>query len=347
MPIRILFLGPMLGRHLNRVPNPAEELAPWLEQRGYECMLASYIPNRYLRLCDMLWAIWKAAQHVDVVSLQTYSGPSFLVEDLLSWLVRLLGLRLVMVLHGGGMPEFDAAHPAWTRRVLHRAHLLVTPSVFVESALVKKGFSTRIIPNGMDINKYPFRLRVRATPRLLWVRAFHAIYQPEMAVLVLAQLAQEFPDLTLTMIGPTYHDGALAATRKLARQLGVTEKLDIIGYVPKAELPNWLGRGDIFLNTTRYESFGISTMEAAAVGLPIVTTNAGELRYLWKNAQNAQVVVVDNAIGMATAVRAILLDNHLCERLSRAARQTAEQYDWPNILPQWETLFSEVMEMPL
>lgn len=345
--MKILFVGPMLGRHANRVPNPAEELAPHLQERGFECTLSSFVPNRYLRLLDMLWTILKNARNIDVISLQTYSGPSFLVEDAVSWLARCLRLRLVMVLHGGAMPEFNAAHPRWTRRVLNRANCLVTPSVFVQNEMAKSGFSVRVIPNGMDISRYAFRLRTQAGPRLLWLRAFHAIYQPQMAVRVLARLAGEFPALTLTMIGPSYKDGALAETQQLARALGVFDKLQMVGYLPKAELPGWLEKGEIFLNTTRYESFGISTMEAAATGLPIVTTNVGELPYLWHTDQNAQLVAPDDVAGMAAAVRAILTDDALCVRLSLGARQKAEQYDWSVVLPDWEALFREVMEQAL
>lgn len=345
--MRLLFIGPMLGRHANRVPNPAEELAPRLREKGYACTLASFQPNRYLRVLDMLAAIAKNARNTDIISLQTYSGPSFLVEDAVSWLARCLRLRLVMVLHGGAMPEFNAAHPGWTRRVLGRAQSLVTPSVFVQAEMAKSGFSTQVIPNGMDIPRYPFRLRHQAGPRLLWLRAFHAIYQPQMAVRVLAQLTDEFPDLILTMIGPSYKDSALVDTQQLASQLGVTGRLQMVGYVPKAELPGWLERGEIFLNTTRYESFGISAMEAAATGLPIVTTNAGELPYLWQHGQNALLTSPDDVTAMAAAVRAILMDNDLCARLSLAARQKAEQYDWPVVLPYWEDLFRGMMEQRL
>ncbi len=339
---KILFLGPMLGRHANRVPNPAEELAPRLQARGYDCLLSSSVNNRYLRLLDMIWALFKNARHVDIVSLQTYSGHSFIVEDILSRLARLLGLRLVMVLHGGGMPEVSAAHPAWTRRVLARAHCLVTPSFFVQKELAIYGFSVQVLPNGMDITRYPFRRRSQAAPHLVWLRAFHAIYQPMMAVEVLSRLLPEFPDLTLTMIGPTYGETSLKETKQLANQLGVNENLRIVGYVPKAQLSHWLEKGSIFLNTTSYESFGISTMEAAAVGLPVVTTNVGELPYLWQQSKTALLVGPDNAEGMASAVRSILVDDNLCDRLSLAARQNAEQFDWSVILPQWEALFRKV-----
>jgi len=339
----ILFLGPMLGRHANWVPNPAEELAPRLEERGYEYLLSSSVINRYLRLIDMLWAVIKNARKTDIISLQTYSGNSFIVEDIISWLTRLLHLRLIMVLHGGGMPEFSAAHPVWTQRVLKRAHCLITPSVFVQKEMSKYGLAVRVIPNGMDIKSYPFRLREGRLSHLIWLRAFHPIYQPEMAVMVIHHLVKDFPDISLQMIGPSYGSACLTQTKQLIARLGLESHIKIIGYVPKSELPAWLQSGDVLLNTTRYESFGIAVMEAAACGLPVVTTNVGELPLLWQDGQNALTVRVDNVSEMANAVRRILTDSSLAQQLSIAARQTAEEYDWANVLPQWEMLINEII----
>ena len=42
----------------------------------------------------------------------------------------------------------------------------------------------RLIPNSIEMDYYPCRLRTTARPRLVWLRAFHQIYNPSMAVLV-------------------------------------------------------------------------------------------------------------------------------------------------------------------
>jgi glycosyltransferase involved in cell wall biosynthesis len=333
----------MLGRHVNRVPNPAEELAPRLQKRGFDCLLSSSVINRYLRPFDILFAVMRQCRNIDVVSLQIYSGPSFVVEDIISWLVKCLGLHLVMVLHGGAIPEFMNRYPQWGRRVLRRADQLVSPSHYLARELQPYGLNLIVIPNGMDISCYPFRLRQNSLPRLTWLRAFHPIYQPEMAVMVVEQLVKEFPDLSLQMIGPSYRGPSLTQTRQLITRLGLESRVKIVGYIPKPELPAWLQNGDIFLNTTYYESFGIAAMEAAACGLPIVTTNIGELSFLWQNGQNALTVGVNDVSGMANAVRRILTDSALAQRLSLAGRQRAEEYDWSNVLPQWEQLFKELV----
>jgi len=51
-----------------------------------------------------------------------------------------------------------------------------------------------VIPNSIDISKYPFRLWKQPLPKLLWVRAFNRQYNPFMAADVLANLLHSYPD---------------------------------------------------------------------------------------------------------------------------------------------------------
>ena len=105
----------------------------------------------------------------------------------------------------------------------------------------------------------------------------------------------------------------------------------------------YLAEGDIFLNTTNYESFGVSVLEAAACGLCIVTTDAGELPFIWQDGVDALIVPVNDARAMAAAVTRILAEPGLAAKLSTNARKNAEKYDWSVILPQWEELFKSLV----
>ena len=45
-----------------------------------------------------------------------------------------------------------------------------------------------VIPNVLDLDAYEFRLRTAVEPRLLWMRTFHPLYRPEMALDVLERV---------------------------------------------------------------------------------------------------------------------------------------------------------------
>jgi glycosyltransferase involved in cell wall biosynthesis len=145
------------------------------------------------------------------------------------------------------------------------------------------------------------------------------------------------------MIGPDKDDGSLQAMQQIATGLGVAHRIGLPGRIPKAEVTDWMNRGDIFLNTTNVDNTPISVLEAMACGLCVVSTNVGGIPYLLEHEQDTLLVPSDDPAAMATAVRRLLTEPDLAERLSRNARQKAEQFDWSIVLPQWEALLISVM----
>jgi glycosyltransferase involved in cell wall biosynthesis len=198
-----------------------------------------------------------------------------------------------------------------------------------------------LIPNALDLTKYSYRRRQRATPSLLWLRAFDDIYNPSLAVRVVAILAQEFPSVRLLMMGPDKGDGSREAMLDLARALGVLERVTCTGRVHKDEISTRLDQGDIFLNTTRVDNTPVSVLEAMACGLCVVSTNVGGIPYLLHDEQDALLVPADNPSDMAKAVRRLMTVDGLAERLSSNARRKVEQCDWSNVLPKWEKLLND------
>ena len=115
---------------------------------------------------------------------------NFIVANAVGSLCRLFNLPLIMVLHGGNLPEFIKKYPRWTKFALNRADALVAPSSFLAEQIGNWGYEIEVIPNVVDINLYKFRERSKISPKLIWMRSFHPIYNPEMAIKVLQRLCQ-------------------------------------------------------------------------------------------------------------------------------------------------------------
>ena len=337
----VLLIGNFLS-HTAGSRGVSEDLSEQLGRHGWHTITCSSKPNRLLRLSDMLLTSILHHSRYQVAHIDVFSGRAFLWADIISRVLRILKKPFILTLHGGNLNNFAQQYPGNVQRLLTSAKAVTTPSLFLQNSFSSIKNVVQYLPNAIEIAHYPFKLRSQPGPRLIWLRAFHSIYNPGLAVEVLALLHRELPLVSLTMIGPDKKDGSLQAVKRLAVELGVERNLHLFGAIPKPDVPARLDEGDIFLNTTRYESFGVAVMEAAAVGLPIVTTNVGELPYLWKDGQDALLVPPDDAEAMAKAVQRILTEPGLAERLSYNARQKAERYDWSVILPQWESLLTEV-----
>ncbi len=233
----------------------------------------------------------------------------------------------------------------WVRRVMRRADAIVAPSRYL-SGLVEgiPGITGRIrvIPNILAIEEYPYRHRREVQPRLLWMRTFHPIYHPEMAVDVLANLRQTHPVATLMMAGQ--EKGLYAQVQEKARQMGLGDAISFPGFLGPEDKAREFGVHDIYLNTNHVDNMPVSVVEAAAFGLPIVATRVGGIPYLLSDDETALLTPDGDAEAMAVAVRRLLNEPGLAARLSANGRALAENCAWEQVKAQWEALFQELAD---
>ena len=339
-----LFVGNFLSATLgNR--GVCEDVTEGLRQRGWRLVTASSRPGRAARFADMLATAWRKRRSYAVAHVDVFSGPSFLWAEAVCVLLTLLGRPYVLTLHGGNLPAFARRHPARVRRLLRSATAVTTPSPYMVRRLKEYRGDIDLLPNSVDLRRFSFRHRPNPAPRLIWLRAFHRDYNPQLAVEAVALLKAQFPAVRLLMYGADRGDGSLAAARQTARRLRVASHVEIAGEAPFREAPRRLGEADIFLNTTDYESFGVSVVEAAAAGLCIVSTSAGALPSIWSDRHDALLVPQRDPAAMAAAVRAILSEPGLASLLSSNARKSAERFERESILTRWENLLNRVSRM--
>lgn len=327
-------------------PTPSDDLALQLSKAGWQVISSSRVRNRILRLLDMIMTAFRNKDKYSVAHISVFSGLAFIWAETIAWVLTRLGKPYVLTLHGGALPEFSKKSPNRVFRLLQSARGVTAPSGYLMERMKKYRADIQLLPNPLELSRYSFHLRPAARPRLIWLRAFHTVYNPELAVRVLANLVPEYPDIHLTMVGPDKKDGSLERTKALAKELDVERCISLNGGVPKPEVPSILNQADIFINTTNIDNTPVSVLEAMACGLCVVSTNVGGIPYLLEDAKDALLVPPAGAQAMAEAVRKILKEPPLAENLSRNARHKAEQLDWLKILPQWEKLFTETLKIP-
>ena len=340
---RLCFVGPMLGVNPGWVTTPGEILAHLLGEDGYAVRVTSPIPARLPRLADTLRSLVAWRGEIDLVVHQVFSGPAFAVTDAASLLCRALHLPQIFVLRGGALPEFAADRPGWVRRVMGRAQTIVAPSAYlarVFGQFPELAPRIRVIPNILDLAKYTYRLRLTVGPRLLWMRTFHEVYHPEMAVESLAELRRTHPAATLTMAGQ--EKGLHDAVRALAQARGLAKAVRFPGFLGPQDKAREFAAHDIYLNTNRVDNMPVSVLEAGAFGLPVVATAVGGIPDLLTHGETALLVPDGDAVAMAAAVRRLLAEPALAARLSARGRALAEACGWDAVRPQWAALFQEV-----
>jgi glycosyltransferase involved in cell wall biosynthesis len=287
----------------------------------------------------MTTTIWRRRAEYDVAYLDVFSGRAFLLAEACSAVLRRTCKPYVVNLHGGKLPEFARRHPRRVSAVLKHAFAATAPSPYIARELEQLGREIEVVPNSVAIANYPFRSRTTLRPSLVWIRAFHETYAPALAVRVLQRLAENHQDASLLMVGPDKGDGSLRALREQVAASGLEDRVRFVGPVHKADVPRWLNKGDIFLNTSRVDSFSVTVLEAMACGLGVVSTNVGGVPFLIEDEASGLLVPPDDEYAMTEAVRRLLDSPELTSRLSAEARRRAERFDRAAVFARWQEIF--------
>jgi glycosyltransferase involved in cell wall biosynthesis len=274
-----------------------------------------------------------------------FSGSAFLWAEVACAILRRGQRPYVLILRGGNLPEFGKRNPLRVKKLLSSAAAVACPSPYLATEMRQFRPDLTLIPNGVDLSRYRFRERQPPLRHLVWLRAFHAIYNPVMAVEVLAELRREH-ELKLTMIGPDKGDGSFQRLKAEIQRLKLGDQARLDGPVAKHDVPKALNAGDIFLNTTHLDNTPVSVIEAMACGLPVVSTNVGGIPYLLEHGKTALLVQPGNVGEMAAAVNRLMTDPDLAAQLSANGRKLAESFDWEVVLPQWCRLLNSVIHGP-
>lgn len=332
----------LIGRYFESEESSTKiwhEFAFRLRNCGWQVLTTSNQQRRLPWLIDMGMTILKDRKQFDLAQIDLFSGHAFISAEIAAGLLQCLGKPFLLTLHGGNLPQFSQQHPTRSKRLLQKASAVIAPSRYLQQQLAHLHENIQVIPNPIDISAYPFRLRAKPCPNLVWVRAFHQIYNPSLAPKLMAELIKTWPDAKLIMIGPDKGDGSLQRMQKLAASLGVQDHIRIIGAVPREDVPKWLDQADIFINTTNVDNTPISVIEAMACGLCVVSTDVGGLPYLIGDGIDGLLVPSNEPALFSDAVERILSDHDLANTISINAFVKAKSHDWLEILSYWEDLF--------
>lgn len=334
---KLLYIGNNLNNKTSNLSG-IQTLGPLLENEGYVMHYASSKSNKLLRLLDMVWTTLRLFKRLDIVLIDTYSTQNFYYALVISQLCRFLNLDYIPILHGGNLASRLNSHPKWSHLIFDNSKCNVSPSLFLKEVFENAGFKNIIhIPNTIKIENYPFEHRNYDAPKLLWVRSFSKIYNPELAILLFKKLKDTYPKASLCMVGPDA-DGSLNTVKALAHQQHLTVK-----FTGKLEKKQWVSLSkdyNIFINTTNLDNTPLSVIEAMALGLPVVSTNVGGMPYLIENELDGLLVQPNHASDMCSAVISLFNNSEKREQLIGNARKKVEKFDWIDIKSLWASALS-------
>ncbi len=219
-------------------------------------------------------------------------------------------------------------------RVWRRAAGFVTTTAGIRASF-EEAFGPRsnvaVVPNGCDVPEDRRFVPLPAgTPRIVYAGQLY----PWKGVDVLVEAVADIAEARLVILGGLEQEGDLHRIRALVASLGLNERVELPGTVPQAQVAEELRQASVvavpFLKGAMTESHTspIKLFEALAAGRPIVATDLPSTREVLEDGRDALLVSPGDAAALKAALRRLIEDRGLAERLARRAFEAAPRYSW-------------------
>lgn len=139
------------------------------------------------------------------------------------------------------------------------------------------------------------------------------------------------PRVRLLVVGEDSGSGAggeQARLRRLAAELGLTERVDFLGSVPQRELATYYAAAEACLVPSYSESFGLVGLEAQACGTAVIASNVGGLASVVRDGVTGFLVDGHDPADYADRMRRVLESAHLAEELGWRGSRLARGFSW-------------------
>ena len=148
------------------------------------------------------------------------------------------------------------------------------------------------------------------------------------------------------IVGGHEKEPDLERVKALAGSLGIADRVTFTGLVEPAKVPEYLARAMVLVLpnpasaiSTHFTS-PLKLFEYMAAERAIVASGLPSIREVLRDNEQALLVAPGDAEALAAAIRRVLEDRPLAERLARAAYAEAPQYAWARRAEQLEALFA-------
>ncbi|MBM3778753.1 MAG: glycosyltransferase family 4 protein [Acidimicrobiia bacterium] len=256
------------------------------------------------------------------------------------------GVPYVVTEHSGeyGMAGIAPWKSPYVRSVMRDASAMIGVSAALLATLDTIGpmVAPAVVPNVVDTGFFrptedrpadgpyrfvsiAFQLRDKGVDTLL--RAFAAAFpHPSGVLLDLGGAGRDQP-----------------AFETLARELGIRERVRWLGALTREQVRDALQRADGFALCSRYETFGVTLVEAMAAGLPVVATRCGGPQDFVHDGVG-RLVAVDDDKGAAAAMQALVHDRAAWRAQAPAIRRFAvERFGEAAVVERLRTVYEVAM----
>ncbi len=201
----------------------------------------------------------------------------------------------------------------------------------------------RIVHNGIDTGIFRRLDHVEKEPNSLVIVGKTEDKKKGVPFLLKAvQLLKDDVDVKVKVVGIQGPDDGYRT--KLVQKLGIADRVTFTGHVGADELVRLYSSAEIAVTASLYEGFGLPAAEAMACGTPVVATRAGALPEIVGEHGTGVLVPPADPPALAAAIKRLLADKQLRQRMGDAARKRIEDsFSWDVAARKTLEVYQEVL----
>ena len=266
-----------------------------------------------------------------------------------AWILsRLTGIPYVLTAHlgdiPGGVPEKTGKWFRWvfpfTKPIWREAASIVTVSEYTRS-LIRQNYEIDpiVIPNGINMEMVnSVSLQVHQPPVVIFAGRF----MPQKNLVELAEILALVKDLPwkCIMLG----DGPLLdEIKRTIAAHNMDERFYLPGWVTTQEVLEYMAQSDLLFMPSLSEGLPVVGLQALAMGLAIVASNAGGNVDLVEPGYNGFLANIGDREVFSSVLRSLLSNRHALQNARQASRKLAYQFDIRTVVDRYESIFGGIV----
>jgi glycosyltransferase involved in cell wall biosynthesis len=299
----------------------------------------------------VIWRLFQSARRSDIL----IGALEFTVTYIAFIMGKLLHKPVVGWVHSnllGHLPQVAPIHRLIVKLIYPRLNRTVLLTEVARSAIEQitsiSRHTTKVLPNPLDMVSI---VRLADEPLPLWTEAIlnkpmvitvGSLRKPkcfDLLIRACARLKQIGQEVNLLILGEGPEHSALEAEAKMQ---GITESVFMPGFVVNPY--PLIKAATVLALSSRYEGLPTVLLEALALGTPVVATDCmSGPREILQEGKYGLLTLVDDIDMMTQNIAKLLSDSALRQDFSERGLERAKDYSPERIIPQWESLFNEIL----
>ena len=266
------------------------------------------------------------------------------------WLKQQYGIPFIVSEHSNvyhsdvreGINNASVYFKRLTRRVISKAHALVTVSAFLGNAILEHACNRpyQVIPNVVNTSLFFYKEHSQPNKRFrfLHVSNLLPVKNPRLMLDAIADVIK-----TTSAVEFVFAGNATDEWKKYAESIGLTEDVvNFKGLLSYEQVAIEMQKADAFFIFSKSETFSCATAEALCCGLPVAAARVGALPELL-NFSNA--VFSENANDADSFAHALVQLKNNYEHFNRKeiAEYAASKYNYQVVAQQYDALYKNII----